>query len=126
MASINVAARNAQLTAFATRFAAASLVIYAGTPPADADTALSGNTVLATHTLAGFGTASAGSITASAIASATIAASGTATFARATAGSETMQLSAGTSGTDIVLDTTTFTSGNTSNITSLTLTQDAV
>jgi hypothetical protein len=37
-----------------------------------------------------------------------------------------MQLSAGTSGTDIVLDTTTFTSGNTSNITSLTLTQDAV
>ena len=58
MATANTAARNAR----ATDFAAATLTIK------------DGSTTLATHTLAGFGAASSGVITASAIADATIAA----------------------------------------------------
>lgn len=71
---------------------AGTLVIYDGTPPADTDTALSGNTVLVTFTLANpaFGAAvdiaPGARATANAIASATATATGTATFARMFAG----------------------------------------
>lgn len=67
---------------------AGSLVIYSGTPPADADTALSGNTVLATLALPNpaFGNAVDGApnavATGNAIAQVNASATGTATFFR--------------------------------------------
>ena len=79
--TIGLGAQSAAANAWATYYATGSLVLYSGTAPTNAKTALSGNTVLATHTLAGF-TESAGVITANAIASETIAATGTATFGR--------------------------------------------
>lgn len=123
MPTLNDDAANAQANQIATDYSTASLVIYSGTAPANASTALSGNTALATHTLAGFGAASGGVITANAIADDTIDATGTATFARITAGTKVMQLTLGTSGTEVVVSTTSYSSGGTSSITSLTITQ---
>jgi hypothetical protein len=123
MPTINTATANAQLTAYGTRHATATLIIYSGTAPANADASLSGNTVLATHTLAGFGTASARSMAASAIADVAIAATGTATFARLSVGSEVQQLSVGTSATDVIVNSTAYVTGNDSEIVSLTITQ---
>jgi hypothetical protein len=78
------AVANAAANAIAGLYNAGKLVIYAGTAPANANTALSGQTVLATHTLnvTAFGAAVAGLITANAIAAVTIAASGVANFFR--------------------------------------------
>lgn len=121
----NVALRNKQLTDYGTIMATAVLTIYSGAVPANADAALSGNTALAAHTLAGFGAAASGSMTANAIANDTIDATGTATFARLVAGSYTEQLAVGTSGTPVIVTTTSYVSGGTSQITSLTLTRGA-
>jgi len=64
--------------------ATASLRLYSGTAPADADTALSGNTLLATLALAATPVSSttSGVATLGAIASAAAAATGTASFWR--------------------------------------------
>lgn len=110
MATANTAARNARAEDFATDFAAATLVI------------LGGATTLATHTLAGFGAASNGVITANAIADATIAASGTADSATLTAGSLVYTLTVGISGADLNINDLSFVSGGTSEITSLAVT----
>ena len=117
----NVALRNKQLTDYGTVMATATLTIYSGTVPASADAALSGNTALAAHTLTGFGAASAGSMTANAITNDTIDATGTATFCRLVAGSYTEQLSVGTSGTPVIVNTTSYVSGGVSQIVSITL-----
>lgn len=117
----NVALRNKQLTDYGTVMATATLTIYSGTVPASADAALSGNTALAAHTLTGFGTASAGSMTANAITNDTIDATGTATFCRLVAGSYTEQLLVGTSGTPVIVNTTSYVSGGVSQIVSITL-----
>ncbi len=81
--TIGLGAQSAAAQAWATYYATASLVIYDGTPPANAKAALSSNTVCATHTLSGF-TESNGTLTANAIASETISASsvGGVTFGR--------------------------------------------
>ena len=121
----NVALRNKQLSDYGAAMGAGVLTIYSGTPPANADAALSGNTALAAHTLAGFAAPSAGSMSANAIANDTIDASGTATFARLVAGSYTEQLAVGTSGTPVIVTTTSYVAGGTSQITSLTLTRGA-
>lgn len=71
------------------------------------------------------GAVSAGSMTANAIADDTIDATGTATFARLVAGSYTEQLAVGTSGTPVIVTTTSYVAGGTSQITSLTLTRGA-
>ena len=95
----------------------ATLTIYSGTQPANSDTALSGNTVLATFTLPAAGSNSvsaAGVITilASAIAAVTAAATGTAVFARCTNGANTLfDCSVGTSGTDLIINSTAIQSG---------------
>lgn len=125
MPSLNTATVNAQADNIGTDFATAVLTIYSGTPPANANTALSGNTALAAHTLTGFGAASAGVITANAISDDTIDASGTATFARLVAGGLVMQLTLATSAAEVIVDSTTYTSGGTSSITSLVITQPA-
>ena len=121
----NVTLRNKQLTDYGTLMAAAVMTIYSGTPPANADAALSGNTALAAHTLAGFGTPSAGSMSANAIANDTIDATGTATFCRIVAGSYTEQLAVGTSGTPVIVSSTSYVAGGTSQVTSMTLTRAA-
>ena len=117
----NVALRNKQLTDYGTVMATAVLTIYSGTVPASADAALSGNTALAAHTLTGFGAASAGSMTANAITNDTIDATGTATFCRLVAGSYIEQLLVGTSGTPVIVNTTSYVSGGVSQIVSITL-----
>lgn len=109
MATPNTAELNARATDWATRYADATLQIRAGA------------TVLATHTLAGFGAASGGSVTASAISDATIAADGTADNAKIIDGSTEYDLTLGTSGADVVVSTTNYISGQTSSINSMTV-----
>jgi len=82
----SVAARQAKASADLTSLGNnAALVIYSGARPATPDSALSGNTALASFAMGSgvaFGTATSGVITANAIPSATIAATGTAVWAR--------------------------------------------
>lgn len=103
------------------------LVIYDGTPPADADTALSGNTVLVEcnmATPAAFGGAADATgkarATANAISDGTAVASSTATFFRIlidTGSTCRFQGTVGTSGCDLNLNTTSISSGSTVSIT---------
>ena len=113
MPSLNTAARNTAAGLLAGTYASGTLVIYAGA------------TTLVTHTIAGFGAAASGVVTANAIANATVAASGTATSAKMIAGGNEVTLSVGTSGTEVVMSTTALVAGGTSTITSLTLTMPA-
>jgi hypothetical protein len=85
MATFGASVSNSVAQAYATGLGTGSLVIYSGTAPTNAKAALSGNTVLATHTMAGFSVAGQ-VITANAIADATIAAAGTPTFVRVLVG----------------------------------------
>jgi hypothetical protein len=109
------------------------LNIYSGTQPVDGDTALSGNTLLASLTMNATaftgpsGTAStdqtltAGAITSDSSADAT----GTATFFRLFKSDGTTKIldgSVGTSGSDLNLNTTSIVSAGTVAVTSLTLT----
>jgi hypothetical protein len=110
MSTADTAARNARAADFSTDYAAATLIIKEGA------------TTLATHTLAGFGAPSVGVLTASAIATATIAASGTADTATLSDGTGTYTLTVGLSGSDVNLSTLTYVSGETSTISSLTVT----
>ncbi len=112
MARVAVARRNEGLDTFIGNCNAGLLRLYTGTRPTDSDTALSGNTLLATLTLnaTSFGAASAGVLTANAITSDSSAdATGTATFARLWESDGTtpvMDLSLGTSGTEVIVTTT--------------------
>lgn len=113
-----------------------SIDVYSGTQPADANTALSGNTLLVTLTLSAtaFGTATASGtapsriVTANAnsIASATGAATGTAAWFRCYASNGTTVIfdgSVGTSGCDLNLTSTAITSGESVSVTSFSITQ---
>ena len=95
-----------------------TLTIYSGTQPLNADTALSGNTALATFTLpATVGTNLNGVITFNAITNVTAGASGTATFFRITNGANTLgDGTVNTSGADLNLVTTAISSGATISI----------
>jgi len=110
MATGDTTARNSRASDFASDYSTATLTI------------LDGATTLATHTLAGFGAPATGVITASAIADATIAASGTADSATISDTAGTYTLTVGTSGADLNLSTLTYVSGETSSISSLTVT----
>ena len=93
--------------------------------PANAQTALSGNTALATHTLPTF-TRSTGTVTAGAITNDTIDASGTATFFRCiVSGTAELQGTVGTSGTDAIVNSTTYVIGGTSQVTAMSFTVPA-
>jgi hypothetical protein len=107
-------------TGYAGFYSTGTLVVYGGTPPANAKAALSSNTVLATHTLAGF-TESNGTISASAIASATISADGTATFMRILISAVSEYQSIVGSEITITPDAN-YLAGGTSNVTSVTMT----
>ena len=110
MATADTTARNSRASDFASDFGTATLQI------------LDGATVLATHTLAGFGAPATGVITASAIANETIAADGTADGATISDTAGTYTITVGTSGADLNLSTLTYVSGETSSISSLSVT----
>ena len=113
MATANAAATLERADDFAADYNTATLTIKAGA------------TTLATHTLAGFTTSNSGSngvATANAIADATIAANGTADSAELTAAGKTYTLTLGTSGTDVIVSTTNYISGETSSVNSFVVT----
>lgn len=126
--SIATAARNAELDAITTQLGASALLrIYNGTPPADANTGLSGNTLLAE--LACSATfapaASAGVLTANAIANdASADATGTATFYRllTSGGTAKLQGSVGAGSGDLNMNTTSIVVGGPVAVSSWTLT----
>lgn len=132
---ITAAVRNSMLDALRTAMDAgagpATCNIYSGTQPANGDTALSGNTLLATLTFtdpAAAG-ASSGTLTFSAItADSSADATGTATFARIFSSTPTaiFDCDAGTSGTTIILNTASIVAGGPVTITSATLSIPAV
>lgn len=107
MATGDTASRNSRANDFATDYATATLTILAGA------------TTLATHTLAGFGAASNGAITGNAIADATILADGTADSATISSGSGVYTLTVGTSGTDVIINSLTFVTDETSSVSGL-------
>jgi len=131
---ITQAAAAAMLTALGTAIdagTAAVINIYSGTAPANADAALSSNTLLAQMTCSATAfigitdTGSAARATFAAIAPDTSAdASGTATFWRLltqNVGTVILQGTVGTSTADLVLNTTAITAGSQVSITSATI-----
>lgn len=130
--SITTAARNAAadaVTALVNVGGAGSLRIYSGTMPTDANTALSGNTLLAQLPMSAtaFGAAAAGVATANAItADSSADAAGTATFFRILAGNGTtvvMQGSVGTATSDLILNSVAISAGAAVSVTAFTYTQ---
>ena len=128
------AARDAALNAITATVNNGSLRIYSGTAPANADGALSGNTLLAQLTLGAtaFGAAASGVATANAISADTSAdATGTPTFFRLLASNGTTvvyQGTAGASGQELNLSGLTggqIVAGNPVSVSSLTMTQTA-
>jgi hypothetical protein len=104
-----------------------TIKLYSGTRPATADAALAGNTLLATGTFgaAAFGAAVAGVSTANAITQESNApAGGVATFARllTSGGAAVADISVGTSGTELVINSTTIVAALIVQFSSLTLT----
>lgn len=123
--NLSDAAANAEANAFGPLLNNGFIELYTGTQPANANTALSGNTLLATLTFGStaFGSASAGVLTANAITSGTAVATGTATFARLYKSDGTTvvgDVTVGTSGAGINLNTTSIVSGGLVSVTSYT------
>lgn len=120
------AAANAEAAALAALLNNGYLRIYSGTKPANANTALSGNTLLAELRFAAtaFPAAVAGLLTANAItADSSADASGTASFFRALESDGTtvvMDGTVGTSGTNMIVPTTTITAAQTVSCSSFT------
>jgi hypothetical protein len=128
------AARDAAINAIAATLNSGRLRIYSGTAPADADAALSGNTLLAELTLnsTAFGAASAGVVTANAItADSSADATGTPTFFRlfqSNGTSVVYQGTAGASGQELNLSGLSsgqIVAGGSVSVSSLTITQGA-
>ncbi len=124
---ISAARRNAMLDNLAAACNSGYIDIYSGTRPTDADTSLSGNTLLASLSFSAtaFPAASGGVLTANSInQDATADATGTATFARIFASNHTTALadvSVGTSGAEINLNTVSIVQNATVSITSMTV-----
>lgn len=126
MSSIVNTIRNAMVAAAAAEMpSGSSLVVYDGTPPANINTALSSNTVLATFTTTGWGSEASGSITASAMTSVTASATavGGATFVRVLVGGTPVYQE--NVGSGVTIDDPNIVSGGDVNITSWVLTQPA-
>jgi hypothetical protein len=129
--SINDSVRNAMANAAGPLFNAGVVNVYAGSVPANAATALSGQTLLAEVTVANpaFGSATTGTITLLGVPRTdnAINAGGTATFFRFVQGSNTLQGTVGISGSgaDMIVDTTTFVLNGVFTINSMTMTVPA-
>ncbi len=123
-----VARRNEMLDALTNNANSGLLRLYSGTRPTNADTALSGNTLLAQLTLnaTSAGAASGGVWTANAITSDSSAdATGTASFARLFESDGTTVIadfSLGTSGTEVIVNTTSIVSAAVVSCSSMTVT----
>tara|TARA_R110002012_G_scaffold109776_6_gene253872 strand:- start:293 stop:640 length:348 start_codon:yes stop_codon:yes gene_type:complete len=111
MATGNTQARNSRAEDFASDYTSATLTI------------LDGSTTLATHTLAGFGAASNGVITASSIPDATILADGTpdSVTLSSAAGEYTLTIGLSGSGADVIASTLNYINNETSSVNSLTV-----
>ena len=127
--SLSVAQRNLALdAALSPACDLGYLQIYSGTIPTNADTALSGNALLASLRFGAtsFGSASAGAKAANAVtAAASAAATGTATFFRALKSDGTtvvFQGSVGTSGAELNLNTVAIVAGSQVQCSSLSVT----
>jgi hypothetical protein len=120
---LNVASQNSQVAKLVTNHAASLLKIHSGTIPATQGAAM--GTTLVTHTLAGFGAPSNGSVLANAIADAVIAVAGTPTHASISNGTETLLLTLGLSGSgaEVIVSSTTYVLNGNSQVVSLTLSQ---
>jgi hypothetical protein len=111
------ARRNEALDTLTNNAAAGLLRGYTGTRPTNADTALSGNTLLFTLTAnaTAFGAASSGVLTANAVTSDSSAdATGTVTFVRLWESDGTTPIedySVGTSGTEVIVNSTSIVTG---------------
>jgi hypothetical protein len=108
--------RNAQQNGLITYAGTGALInIYAGAQPANANTTISGQTLLVTLTVSGsFGTDSNGTITVSTVTNGTAVATGTASFFRITKSDTTtvvMDGSVATSDADLVLNNTSIATG---------------
>jgi hypothetical protein len=108
--------RNAQQNGLITYAGSGSLInIYSGSQPANANTAISGQTLLVTLTVSGsFGTDSNGTITLSTVTNGTAVATGTASFFRITQSNGltvVMDGSVATSDADLVLNNTSIATG---------------
>jgi len=108
--------RNAQQNGLITYAGTGALInIYAGAQPANANTAIAGQTLLVTLTVTGsFGTDSNGTITVSTVTNGTAVATGTASFFRITKSDTTtvvMDGSVATSDADLVLNNTSIATG---------------
>ncbi len=124
---ISDAAANAAVNALAALANGGSIKLYGGTQPTNANTALSGQTLIATLALSAtaFGSAAGGVATANAITSATAVASATATFFRVLKSDGTTVVfdgTVGTSGCDLNMNSNVISSGATVAISSLTFT----
>lgn len=120
-------AANTEANALAPLLNSGFIEIFTGTQPVNANTALSGNTLLATLTFGStaWGSSAAGVITANAITSGTAVATGTATFARLYKSDGTTVVgdcTVGTSGAGININTVSIVSGGLVSCTSLTWT----
>ena len=118
--------RDAQQTGLITYAGSGSIIrLYDGTQPANANTAISTQTLLVSLVVSGsFGTDSNGSITLGTVTNGTAVASSTATFFRIVKSDGTtvvMDGSVGTSGADMNLNSTTISSGQTVAITAGTI-----
>jgi hypothetical protein len=108
--------RNAQQNGLITYAGSGSKInIYSGAQPANANTAIAGQTLLVTLTVSGsFGTDSNGTITLSTVTNGTAVATGTASFFRITQSDNTtvvMDGSVDTSDADLVLNNTSIATG---------------
>lgn len=118
--------RNAQQQGLITYAGSNAIIrIYSGTQPANANTAISTQTLLVSLNISGaFGTDSNGTLTFSTVNNGTAVASGTASFFRIVKSDGTtviMDGSIGTSSADLVLNTTTIATNDTVAITSGTI-----
>jgi hypothetical protein len=130
MATISNAARSDAANAVTALVNGGFLRIYDGTPPADVNASLSGNTLLAELTFGSpaFGAASNGVATANAIGQDSSAdASGSAAFYRATTsgGTPVWQGTVGTSGAELNLNSVDIVAGGIVSVSALTYTQAA-
>lgn len=119
---------NGFLDTLNTRLGSGALLrFYSGTKPANADTALSGNTLLAELALSAtpFAAASSRSVSVNTVTNDTSAdATGTATFASfvTSGGTRVIDVTVGTSGSDINVNTTSFVAGAQVSVTSYSIT----
>lgn len=124
----STATLNGFLDTINTRLGSGALLrFYSGTKPANADAALSGNTVLAELALSAtpFAAASSRSISANAISNDTSAdATGTCTFASflTSGGTRVVDVTVGTSASDIIVNTVSFVAGAQVSVSSMSIT----